>query len=237
MTDARQRWRVLVARGPAARDVPHRDIAAAWEEGLKGAGLPLVLTEGRHPQPRVVFAAPVPVGMLAEREPLDLWLADLRRIHEVRPAVEAAMPIGHRIVDLYDVWIGAPSLPASVVAGDYFVTIRPATASAAPGPHTTIAVAAAACDSMLAATLIARVRSKGGATVGVDIRPHILSLKAAAAVTGDGTSLELEMRLLLGGERGVGRPEEVLAELGDRLGVELVADEIVRRRVILADDA
>ena len=137
MTDARQRWRVHVARRPAARDVPHRDILAAWEAGLSKAGLPLVLTEGRHPQPRVVFAAPVPVGMLADREPVDLWLTDLRRIHEVRSAVEAAMPDGHLLVDLYDVWIGAPSLPASVEAGDYVVAAHPATVSGTPGPLAT----------------------------------------------------------------------------------------------------
>jgi len=231
MTDARQRWRVLVARGPAARDVPHRDILAAWEEQLDRSGLPLVLTEGRRPQPRVVFAAPVPVGMLAEREPLDLWLTELRRIHAVRPDVEAAMPAGHRLVDLYDVWIGAPSLPASVVAGDYVVTAHPAVAS---GTRATLgADAASACASMLGATLIARERTKGGGTTSIDIRPHILSL----AVVGDDPALTLEMRLLLGGERGVGRPEEVLAELGDRLGVKLSADEIVRRRVVLADEA
>ena len=235
MTDARQRWRVHVARGPAARDVPHRDILAAWEAGLSEAGLPLVLTEGRHPQPRVVFAAPVPVGMLADREPVDLWLTDLRRIHEVRSAVEAAMPDGHLLVDLYDVWIGAPSLPASVAAGDYVVAAHPATVSGTPGPLATLAAdAAGAGDSMLAATLIARERSKGGGTVAVDIRPHILSLAVAAA--GYGTALELELRLLLGGERGVGRPEEVLAELGDRLGTELIADQIVRRRVVLSDE-
>jgi len=234
MTDARQRWRVHVARGPAARDVPHRDILAAWEERLDRTGLPLVLTEGRDPQPRVVFAAPVPVGMLAEREPLDLWLTELRRIHEVRAAVEAAIPSGHRVVDLYDVWIGAPSLPASVVAGDYLVTARPAAPFASRGALA--ADAASACASILGSSLIPRERSKGGGAVSVDIRPHILGLTVAGAAAGADPTLSIEMRLLLGGDRGVGRPEEVLAELGDRLAVELIADEIVRRRVVLADE-
>ena len=44
------------------------------------------------------------------------------------------------------------------------------------------------------------------------------------------------MRLLLGGERGVGRPDEVVAALADLLGVELAIDSIVRRRVVLSDD-
>ena len=142
MTDGRQRWRVFVARGQEARDVPHRDVAAAWEVGLRDSGLPLVTTEGRNPQPRVVFAAPMPVGMLAEREPLDVWLLEWRRIDIVRPALEAAAPPGQRVVDLYDVWIGAPSLPASVIAGDYRVTAAPTDAGRAGGTASIDSVAA-----------------------------------------------------------------------------------------------
>ncbi|MFI5227230.1 MAG: DUF2344 domain-containing protein, partial [Candidatus Limnocylindrales bacterium] len=104
MTDGRQRWRVFVAREEEARRLPHRDVAAAWEAGLRDSGLPLVSTEGRDPQPRAVFAAPVPVGMLAEREPLDLWLLERRRIDIVRPALETAAPDGLRVIDLHDVW-------------------------------------------------------------------------------------------------------------------------------------
>ena len=135
MTDGRQRWRVFVARGEEARHVPHRDVAAAWEVGLRDSGLPLVSDRGPNPQPRVVFAAPVPVGMLAEREPLDIWLLEWRRIDIVRPALEAAAPDGLRVADLYDVWIGAPSLPASVTAGDYRVRpLRPRPSCRWDGP-------------------------------------------------------------------------------------------------------
>jgi radical SAM-linked protein len=247
MTDGLQRWRVFVARGPEARDAPHRDVAAAWEAGLRESGLPLVSTEGRQPQPRVVFAAPVPVGMLADREPFDVWLLERHRIDVVRAALERAAPPGHRVVDLYDVWIGAPSLPASVMAGDYLVTARPAEVD---GP---VAIASSRVDAAIVALLaeprIERRREKGGGSIVVDIRPHILELAMAAvpepgSMAGlspgpapvGGPAIALTIRLLLGGERGVGRPEEVVAALGDLFGVELAIDAIVRRRVVLSGE-
>ena len=241
MTDGRQRWRVFVARGPEARDALHRDVAAAWEAGLRGSGLPLVSTEGRNPQPRVVFAAPVPVGMLAEREPIDLWLLERHRIDIVRPALDAAAPPGQRVVDLHDVWIGAPSLPASVIAGDYRVTVVPG------GGVDPVTIDPLRVEAALAALLteprIERRREKGSGWVVVDIRPHILDLamdsepNAGAATDHEGApAIALSMRLLLGGERGVGRPDEVVAAIADLLGVELPVDSIVRRGVVLSDD-
>jgi hypothetical protein len=37
-------------------------------------------------------------------------------------------------------------------------------------------------------------------------------------------------------ELGTGRPEEVVAALGERLGIGLVAGSIVRERVLLTDE-
>jgi hypothetical protein len=253
MTDARQRWRIVVARGPAARDALHRDVAAAWEVGLAGSPLPLVATESSRPQPRLVFAAPVPVGMLAEREPMDIWLLERRRIDVVRAAVEAAAPAGHRVVDLFDVWVGAASLPAAVVAGDYLVTAHPADGQAAAGQADDAdpkagsdraaleGRVAAAIAALLTEPRVERRREKGGGPVVVDIRPHVVDLcvipdRDAADRPDPAAGIALAMRLLLGGERGVGRPDEVVAALAERLGIELVVDSLVRRRVVLADD-
>jgi hypothetical protein len=44
------------------------------------------------------------------------------------------------------------------------------------------------------------------------------------------------MRLRLGGESGVGRPEEIVAALGDRLGRSLVTRQLTRERIVLSDD-
>ena len=230
--EPRQRWRIVIARGEAARELLHRDVTTAWETGLLASGLPLAMTEGATRRPRVTFAAPAPLGMIAERELLDIVLSRILRIDQVRGAVERSAPGGYRLVDLYDVWLGRPSLAASVVAGDYRVSIDPE--GAADRDPLRLGEVEAAVAALLAATRVERTRVKGQGAVTVDIRPHLSTLRVGMAAGGD--DLELRMRLRLGGEGGVGRPEEVVAALGERLGGRLVARRIVRERIVLADD-
>jgi hypothetical protein len=119
MGETRQRWRLIVApRG--AQTGPAR--SGAWAEDA-GAGVPAA-TETAHPRPRIAFAAPLPADALAEREPIDLFLAERLRIAELRPRLLDALPPGHDLVDLFDVWAGAPALAARVVGADYRVEVR-----------------------------------------------------------------------------------------------------------------
>ena len=239
MSEARQRWRLIVARGEAARNLVQRDVTVAWEAAFRASGLPLAETEGTVPRLRVAYGAPVPVGMLAEREPIDLALFERRRIHEVRASLERVIASGYRLVDLYDVWPGAPTLAASIVAGDYRADV-----SAADGSTVSRDALGTAIAALLDASSVVREREKAGSVVEVDIRPHILALRLDEAVAPveptfeppavDG-SLDLLMRLRLGGEGGVGRPDEVVAAVAERLGRPLTTHGLSRERVILTD--
>jgi radical SAM-linked protein len=242
--EPRQRWRLVVAREEAARDLLHRDVITAWEAGLLASGLPVGMTETATPRPRITFAAPAQVGVLAERELIDVVLTGLRRIPDVRSAVAAAAPAGYRLVDLYDVWLSSPTLASLVTAADYWVTVAveaPGEGEAGSGAGGVPSAGGtpsateieAAIGALLAAPRVEHLRSKGGADVAVDIRPHILWLRSGGAVS---AAFELWMRLRLGGEGGVGRPDEIVAALGAVLGRRLVPRRIVRERIVLADD-
>ncbi|HEX7473615.1 MAG TPA: TIGR03936 family radical SAM-associated protein [Candidatus Limnocylindrales bacterium] len=251
-TDPRQRWRLVVARDEAARELVHRDVVTAWEAGLREVGLPIAMSETATPRPRISFAAPAPIGMLAERELIDVVLTERVLLPDMRTAVEAAAPAGYRCVDLYDVWLGRPTLAGLVASADYRATV---TTEAGEGPTAgdpEPAEIETAVGALLAAPRIEFARTKGQGEVTVDIRPHIHGLRSAAtpivaggasasasAVDGAlaaGGTFELWMRLRLGGEGGVGRPEEVVAALGRELGRRLVASRLVRERIVLADD-
>lgn len=272
--DPRQRWRLVVARDEPARDLVHRDVTAAWEAGLRDAGLPVAMTETATPRPRISFAAPAPLGVLAERELIDVVLTELLLMSDVRSAVEAAAPDGYRCVDLYDVWLGGPTLASLVAAADFRVTVttdagddagdeagdggsaQPEKEAAETGAaqigaaQTEAAQIGAAIGALLDAQRIEVVRAKGQGGVTIDIRPHIQRLRLAAGPVVDpagsgsaaaggrapGATFELWMRLRLGGEGGVGRPDEVVAALGKRLDRRLVASRLVRERIVLADD-
>jgi radical SAM-linked protein len=229
MSEMRQRWRLTIRRGAEARDVAHRDVVGSWEAALLASGLPLAQTESARPRPRIAFAAPMPVGMLGERELIDLGLTECRLAADVRQSVAQAAPAGFSLVDLHDVWTGAPTLPSLVVAADYRASV--AARGANPGEdELDVAV-----TGLLASPRIEVQRDKGRAPITVDIRPLVMRLRRVTF--GDEGSLGLWMRLRLGGAGGVGRPEEVVSDVGRRLGRPLRIVEVVRERIRLADDA
>lgn len=222
---SRQRFRVVYARGDAAASLAQRDEIEAWERALAGSGLPLALIEGARPRPRLAFGAPLPVGMLAERELLDLFLVRMLPVADVRAALAEAAPAGHEIVDVYDVWTGAPALAGLVAAADYRLEC------ALPAGADPTAVAAAA-ERLLAAPTLVRERTRGEKRIRYDLRPFLLDLAAEPAIVG----AVVRVRLRIDPELGTGRPEEVLAALSGVLGLPLVAERRARERLWLVDE-
>ncbi|HYN49187.1 MAG TPA: DUF2344 domain-containing protein, partial [Candidatus Nanopelagicales bacterium] len=120
---ARQRWRLVVALpAPSGADrAAEPAVGRSWAALLSSSGL-VVAGEGAG-RGRVTPAAPLPLGVASEGEVVDLFLAERLPAWAVRAAVAAVLPAGASLVDLYDIWVGAPSAPASVVAADYRVLL------------------------------------------------------------------------------------------------------------------
>ncbi len=204
--DAQQRWRCYL-RLPAAavpEDAPGG--ARGWARLFTDAGLPMAGEEsGRG---RVAPAAQLPLGVSGEREVVDLVLTRRMPIARVRELVAGALPPTAELVDLHDVWLGAPAAPAAVVAADYEV--------AAVGPEA--AALRAAVGVILGAETLPRQRQRDRAARNYDLRPLIVSLDVADwdDLGADGPAGLLRMRLAHG-PAAVGRPEEVVAALADLL--------------------
>jgi radical SAM-linked protein len=222
---ARQRWRLYVAR-PASDepDVRPTGEGASWAAILAGAGLPLAgESSGR---PRVVPAAPLPLGIAGEREVVDIFLTARQTGIEVRRAVADALPAGWRLVDLHDVWAGAPAAPAAVVAADYQVVVAGAARWAVEG----------AALALLGAESLPRERRREKRATSYDLRPLLLDLRVRSA-DGDGVTLAMRLRHR---PDAVGRPEEVVAALAGPpaapLPSVLLVRSVVRERLVLVGD-
>ena len=220
--EARQRWRLVVARDADAPPASQREIADAWTSAIETAGLPLARTEGDRPRPRISFGAPLPAGMAAEGELIDVVLLERWPAWRVREALADRLPAGWRIVELVDVWLAGPPLAGRVAAADYRIEI------AGSVNATTLARAA---NELLDAERLPRERAKGDATVTYDLRPLLLDVAVTL-----GPSLVVTTRTRFHPELGTGRPEEVLAALGDRIGSTLEAASITRERLLLVED-
>jgi len=158
-----------------------------------------------------------------EAELADIVLTEFVPTWRVREGLAEHLPDGWRLVDVHDVWLGSPALAGQVVAADYRIEVAGAEADA---------LAAAAAD-LLIATELPRERPKGGSTVRYDLR----TLLADVGVVDSGPPVVLRVRTRFDPVLGTGRPEEVVAALGDALGSPLVVEVLVRERVILGDEA
>ena len=217
--EPRQRWRVTFGRAAATGDeVPSgRDYIGRWEETLLASGLPVLVLSSERP--RIALGAPLPTGCAAEAELLEFWLTALRPAWVVREAIESGLLAGHRLVGLESIWLGAPALSGQIAAADYEVALDGEIAT----PELRAAV-----ERTLAAKTLPRERLKGGATKTFDLRPLIVGLEAVDS--------GIAMRTRIHPELGTGRPDEVVAALGDALGRPLAIARTVRRRLLLADE-
>jgi radical SAM-linked protein len=227
--EPRQRWRLVVARAADAPAQGQREAATAWETAFAAAGLPIASTMGASPKPRISFGAPLPAGVAGEAELIDLVLTERWPAWRLRERLTPVLPEGWRLSRLEDVWLSGPPLAGRVAAADYRIELEPAEAGSAPVEASRVR---AACDMFLAARSVPRERRKGEGSVRYDLRPLVVDVAVADA----GPPVVIRTRTRLDPERGSGRPDEVVAALGDLIGAPLVAGRAVRERLLLLDD-
>jgi len=212
----------MVAREEGAPEQPQREVAEAWTSAIEAAGLPVAWTEGARPRPRSAFGAPLPVGMAANAELIDVVLTERWPAWRVRDALTDGVPAGWRLVDLHDVWLAGPPLAGRVAAADYVVTLI------GDVPVERLRTAAAKLKN---APELMRRRSRGDDSVEYDLRPLLIDIGVE-----DMLPVTITTRTRFHPEIGTGRPEEVVAALSDLAGVPLEVATIVRERLVLVED-
>jgi radical SAM-linked protein len=216
VSEIRQRWRLVFARGEEARYLAHLDAVRLWERAFRRGEIPVATSEGFSPRPKLIFAAPLQLGMLAEHELSDLYLAERLTAPDLRARLASGMPRGYSVVDLHDVWIGAPALAPQLAAADYRMTLL----------NVGQARLEQAVDLLMAAEKLPRERRKEATSIPYDLRPLVLGLRVGpadpAALPPDdpvSSSAGLWMRLRHTQDRGSGRAEEVVAALANLMGM------------------
>jgi Uncharacterized protein conserved in bacteria (DUF2344) len=217
----RQRWRLVLARDATTPELAGRELGDAWDEAIDATGLPVYRPPGRN-RPAIAFGAPVPARIALEGELADLVLTALTPTWAVRESLIASAPPGWRLIGLFDVWLGAPALVGQVAAADYRVEVDGVDATSAQD----------GIRSVLTARTLPRERQKGGTTVAYDLRPLLADL----AVLDPGPPVVVRARTRFDPVLGNGRPDEVIAALGEAAGVTVTVRSIVRERLVMRDD-
>ena len=93
----RRRVRIRFAKRGDLRWLSHLDLLRAWERLFRRAGLPLSMTEGFHPKPRMNFPSALAVGIAGEDEIVEIELCEERRAEDLAEQLPAFCPPGLEI--------------------------------------------------------------------------------------------------------------------------------------------
>jgi radical SAM-linked protein len=122
---ARQRVRVIFTRNATLKYIGHLDMSHTWQRILRRAELPLAYSEGFNPQPKITFAAALPLGCTSEYEVLDFVLSPICDVSEVAVRLKRALPPGMQVTSLEEVPLKSPALQTQVLASEYTISVEP----------------------------------------------------------------------------------------------------------------
>ncbi len=210
---SRQRLRVTFTRDVTLKYIGHLDMAKAWQRILRRADWPLAYSEGFNPQPKITFAAALPVGCTSDHEVMDAVLSPPLEIDEARARLARALPPGIKLRSIEPVELHAPALQTQLLSTEFEITIEdPAAIAALPDR----------VREFWAATEV--LRERRGKTY--NLRPLVQSL--SIDVTPDRAVIRSSLQ---GTESGTGRPDELIAALG----VEPATAKIKRIALVFLD--
>ncbi len=203
-----QRLRLTYSQGAEVKYVGHLDMLRAWERLLRRAALPMAYSHGFNPRPRMVFAAPLPVGFTSAQEVVDVFLETRVDVQDAARRLAEQMPWGIRLQRVEEVALDLPPLPNEVVAIEYAVTVRPA------GARDEMR---ARIDELLRSEHWPMKRGAQHKSREYDLRTLIRSL----VVQEEDDRMILTMQLLAG-QQGTGRPDQVVEAIGVGCAVESI---------------
>ncbi len=91
---------VRYAKRGKMRFASHRDVARAFERGVRRAGLPIAYSAGFTPHPKISYAGGAPTGVASEAEYLSLALTARQDGTQVCRRLNAALPDGIDVIDV-----------------------------------------------------------------------------------------------------------------------------------------
>lgn len=205
------RARIRFRKQGDLRFLSHHDLMHCLERAFRRAGLAVLPTGGFNPRPRMVFALSLALGLVGQREVVEVDLADSLSVDDIRGRLEAHAPPGLEVVEVR--LIGSKDR-ARVCQAVYRVAV----------PEERRAVLPERIAAVLAASHCWIQRSRPQPR-RYDLRPYLIDL----CLTGS----HLEMVICVT-PQGSARPDEVLQLLG--LGHLLTAGSIIERTDLELED-
>jgi radical SAM-linked protein len=202
------------------RFASHRDVARAFERGVRRAGVPIAHSAGFTPHPKISYAGGLPTGVASEAEYLSLALTTWSDPAAVRERLNAALPDGIEVIKVSE---GAGGLPASQLVASEWQVILPGLPPRDVSPAVQEFLALEHAE-------VERLTSKGMRRM--DARPAVvvIDLLASDSVSGNGASAgDATLRMIVKHTVPAVRPDDVLTAMREVSGVTPDAPPLMTR--------
>lgn len=206
-----QKLTVTFRKGERARFLSHLDLTAMLEYAVRRARLPVSLSEGFSPRPRLSVAASLALGYVGEAEILEITLRESVDPTAAAERLRGVLPDGIEIISVEQADLGAKTAASRLRSAVYRIDLK------VPVENLPQRV-----DELLLRPTLEVEEPREGHIRRRDLRPMILRLEALTP-----SSLHLTVRM--DGEGSV-RPEQVLKLM--ELPTEAV--RVTRERIVLA---
>ncbi len=180
-----------------------------FERAIRRAEIPVKMSEGFNPRPRIIFPLALPVGIEGTDEKLGIVLSEYMHTGEVGSRLKDQLPAGIQIFSV----VSVPNQQGSSVSDiTYLIQLRREKIPEA-----------GKVEKFLSSDVINTQRN--GKKGLFDLRPSIMN------VTVDSECIILDLKMT---QKGMARPEEVLSCLGLKVGKDYELTDMVRTRVNLS---
>src|SRR6201989_1407957 len=207
---------VRYAKRGKMRFASHRDVARAFERGVRRAGLPIAYSAGFTPHPKLSYPGGAPTGAASEAEYLSLALTARQAETQVRQRLNAALPDGIDVIDVTE--LEGTSGGASPGAGTAFDHLEASEWEVVlPGVEPAVAGLAVAAFLARDEAPVERLTDKG--VRRLDARAAVLEMSVSERVAATSNEDCAILRMVVLHTAPAVRPEDVLTALRGQDGI------------------
>jgi radical SAM-linked protein len=210
LSQVKQNIRIRFSKQGDIRFISHHDLMRLFERALRRADLPVAMSEGYNPRPRISFPMALSVGLSGRNEVADVGLAHWTRPVEFRTRLQAELPRDIAIASVQITRTRPGRQPRELA---YRIPLLPG--------HS---LAQDRLQELLAADQVTVSRPHKDGARDVEVRQFVKGVRL------EGQSVQMLLRYT---DSGTARPEEIMEALGCRQGTDYRKSDIERTHVNL----
>ncbi|HZW50209.1 MAG TPA: TIGR03936 family radical SAM-associated protein [Bacillota bacterium] len=192
-------------KNPEVRWISHLDLIKVWERAVRRARLPVALSQGFNPRPKMSLATALAVGVSSDAEYIEMELTEELPLKDILQRISSQMPSGLPIIEVGTLPEKSLALMSLVFASLYRITLP------LHDTNETEELQSALTALLAEKQLVLNYHNREGKSISQDLRPGILEASWNAEQAVLLLKVETSSRLFI-------RPQHFLTILAQKMG-------------------